>query len=146
VKYEPLKFNPPAKAEAYKLPPDPFANIPAPVPIYLKKDATGKYITCKAEEADIVAFTGKDLNTITIRITYFKNLMPQLENLVNLHIQRENGLIDLIIDQNILKEFYREMNVEWQNKAHKDKILGDIEKAGLWLVIIGQLGLLLGTL
>jgi hypothetical protein len=138
--YTPTPFTPPVKSPEYKLPPDPAAGIPAPEPIYLKKDAaTGKYVICKKEEVELYAFTSKELNKITIRLDYYKNVLPQLENLVNIHIQREGVLIDLLVDKNVAKELFKELYVEMYNKNITDKNMFNMEKGGYIAVILGIL-------
>jgi hypothetical protein len=139
IPYTKQVFTPPPKADSYKLPADPFTGVPAPTMIYLKKDATGKYVVCPKEEVELYAFTSTELGKITIRLNYYKDERPQLENLVNLHIQRENLLIDLIVDQNVLKELLREMNVDLQNKINSDKMWWSVEKGGYIAVILGML-------
>lgn len=140
LKYEKQVFTPPPKAEAYKMPSDPFTGIPLPEPTYLKKDpSSGHYIVCKKEEAEVAAYTTKDIHNLSIRIIYYRDLNVALENQINLHIQRENLLITLVIDQNILKELLREFNVDLQNKIHSDKMWWNVEKGGYIAVIIGML-------
>ena len=139
IKYEAQPFTPPPKSEAYKIPADPFTGIPLPEPTYLKKDSSGKYIVCKKEEAEVAAFTTKDIHNLTIRIVYYRDLNVALENQINLHIQRENLLINFVIDVNILKELYRQMNVDLQNKVSSDKMMFNLEKGGYIAVIIGML-------
>jgi hypothetical protein len=146
VKYEKQPFTPPPKSEAYKVPADPFIGIPLPEPTYLKKDPSGHYVVCKKEEAEVAAYTTKDIHNLTIRIVYYRDLNVALENQVNLHIQRENLLINLVVDVNILKELYREFNVDLQNKASSDKTMFNLEKGGYIAVIIGlliEMGLLI---
>lgn len=133
LKYEPHSFTPIPKVEAYNLPEDPFKE--PPVPVYLKKDTSGKYITCQKEEADLVAYTGKELSKIVLRLEYLKTVNADLVRLVNVRIQRENILIDIVTDQNTAKEIYRELIVDLQNQNSGKSI----EKAGLWVIIIGQL-------
>ncbi len=138
LKYEPHSFTPIPKVEAYKLPEDPFKE--PPVPVYLKKDTSGKYITCQKEEAELVAYTGKELNKIVLRLEYLKTVNADLEKLVNIHIQRENVLIDIVTDQNTAKEIYREILVDLQNQIKGQKI----DQAGQWVIIIGQLIAIIG--
>jgi hypothetical protein len=138
IKYEKQPFTVIPKVEAYKLPPDPFTE--PPVPIFLKKDATGNYIFCQKEEAELVAFTSKELGKITLRIGYLKEISSELEKLVNIHIQRENLLITIIVDQQTAKEIYRELIVDLQNYSKGQSL----EKTGQWAIIIGQLAVILG--
>lgn len=136
IKYEKQPFTPIPKVEPYVLSADPFTE--PPVPIYLKKGDRfdeQKYVLCPKEEAEVIAFTSKELNKITLRIAYLKDLNSDLVKLVNIHIQRENVMIDIITDQNTAKEIYRELLVDLQN-ASKWK---SAEKVGLWTIIIGQL-------
>lgn len=137
IKYERQAFTPPPKVESYKLPASPLSEMSAFDLVFIKKDSAGRYVTCPKAEAELTAFTAKDLNKVTLTIQYYKEMTPQLENLVNLHIQRENLLIDFIIDQNFLKELLREFNVDLQNKAASDKTWWNVEKGGYWGVIIG---------
>ena len=138
--YTPQPFTPPAKSPEYKLPPDPTAGIPAPTPTtYFKRDATGKWVECPKEQAELSAFTSKELNKITIKLEWVKTILPQLEGNINLHIQHENNLIDIIVDKNTAKEIYRELYVEMYNKALSDKNLFNVEKGGYIAVIIGLL-------
>ena len=134
--YTPQVFTPPTKSPEYKLPEDPFANIPAPVSIFLKKDSSGKYVLCSKEEAEIVGFTGKELNKIVLRLDYYKTQLPQVAQLVNLHIQREDLLINLIVDQNILKELFREMYIEAYNKGESQQFWNKVQQGGYWAMII----------
>jgi hypothetical protein len=137
IKYKRQPFTPPKKAEAYKLPASPLSEMSAFDLVFIKKDPIGRYVTCPKAEAELTAFTAKDLNKVTLTIQYYKEMAPQLESLVNLHIQRENLLIDFIVDQNFLKELLREWNVDIQNKAASDKTWWNVEKGGYWGVIIG---------
>lgn len=137
VIYTPQSFTPPAKVEEYKLPADPSG--PAPTPIFLKKGTDGKYTPCKREEADLTAFTSNDLDKITARIVYLKDINGQLVELVNIQIRRGNVLTELIVDQQMAKEIYRQLNVDLQNQVAHDKNWNSVEKGGLWAIIIGQL-------
>jgi len=137
IKYEKQSFTPPPKQEEYKLPADPFANVPAPVFIYLKKDTDGRYIVSSKEEVEVYAFTPTELQKITLRISYLKEVNTQLVDLVNIQIRRGNVLIDLFVDQQIAKELYREINVDLQNQMKHDKAWNTVEKGGLWAIIIG---------
>jgi hypothetical protein len=138
-KYEPRPFTPPVKVPEYKLPVDPFANTSPPEMIFLRKDTSGKFVVCPKEEAELSAFTAKELQKITIRLQYYKTITSQLEDLVNIHIRRENVLIEVIIDQNILKELNREMVVDLRNKMSSDQFWNKLEKGGYVAVIIGLL-------
>lgn len=87
-----------------------------------------------------MAFTSKELGKITLRIGYLKEVSAELEKLVNIHIQRENLLITIIVDQQTAKEIYREIVVDLQN-LNKEQSL---EKVGSWAIILGQLAVILG--
>ena len=139
IKYEPRPFTPPAKVPDYKLPLDPFANTPAPVGIFLKKDPSGKFVLCPKEEATIVGYTSKELDRITLRLQYLKTQNTQLVELINIHVMRQNVLIDIVIDKNLVTEIYRQLFVDMQNKMSSEQFWNKVEKSGQWLVIIGLL-------
>lgn len=141
IKFEPKKFEPPQKIEPYKIPEDPFKE--PPIAIFLKKLPDGNYKIVSQDQAELTAYTAKEHNKIVLRITYYKELVPKLENFVNIHIQMYNKSIDLMVDQNLAKELYRELYVEMYNKNKSDNRWNVVEKGGLWAVIIGQLILLL---
>jgi hypothetical protein len=140
-----MKYTPPKPLElpripAYQLPPDPFKDVPAPIQIFLKKSATGypyNYEVCPKEEAEIIAYTPKEHDKIVLRIQYYKEIVPQLENLVNVHIRIANSEIDLIIDQQLAKEVYKEMWIDTTNAKNKQSSQFGLEKYGLYGVIIG---------
>jgi len=138
LKYEKQDFITPPKVEVYKLPLDPFTE--PPVPIFLNKDTAGKYILCQKEEAELVAYTSKELGKITLRIAYLKEVNSNLERLVNIYIQRENVMIDIITDQQTAKEIYRGLIVDLQNQNKGQSV----EKVGMWAIMIGQLAVILG--
>jgi PBP1b-binding outer membrane lipoprotein LpoB len=139
VKYEPQTFTPPNKVPLYVPPADPFDKSPAPVAIYLKKDTTGKYVVCPREEADIEAFTSKELDKITLRIHSLKVTNAQLVELINIHVMRENVLIDIIVDKNIAKELYRQLFVDMQNKMSQEDFMHKLQQGGYWAVIVALL-------
>lgn len=137
----PLKYEPPKpldipKIPAYQLPPDPFKDVPPPVQIFLKKEG-GKWIECSKAEGQIIAYTPKEHDKIVLRIQYYNQLVPQLENLVNVHIKIANSEIDLIIDQQLAKEVYKEMWIDTTNAKNRDATLFGLEKYGLYGIIIG---------
>lgn len=145
IKYEPQAFKPPSKTEEYKLPPDPFASVSPPVFIFLKKGLDGNYVVCSKEESEFAALAPKELDKITLRISYLKDINGKLMELVNVQILRGNVLIDLISDQQVAKEIYRQIMVDFQNQANHDKNWSNVEKAGYLAIIIGQLVALLAV-
>src|SRR4030042_3298414 len=144
--YEPIKIAPPPKSQPYVLPSDPCKGTAPPEAIFLKQQPDGTFQKVSPEQADVIGYVEKEHNKIVLRLSYYKELVPQLEKLVNIHIEIENRQIDLIINQDLLKELYRQLYIEVHNQGITDKQWGTLEKGGLWLIILGQLGVILGTI
>jgi len=143
LKYEKQPFTSPPKSEEYKLPPDPFASLEPPKPIFLAKQKDGTWKEVPKDQGEVIAYFPKEHDKIVLRLQYYKELTPELVKLVNIQIKRGNVLIDLVVDQQVAKELYRELYIETYNLAKSDKMWNGVEKAGLWAVIIGQLILLI---
>lgn len=137
LKYEKQTFTPPPKSEEYKLPTIDFGDPPKP--IFLAKQSDGNWKEVAKEQGELIAYTSKEHDKIVVRIQYYKEMTPKLVDLVNIHIKRDNLLIDLVVDQQTAKEIYRELLVDVQNQAKSDKNWNTAEKGGLWAIIIGQL-------
>jgi len=140
MKYEAPKLDPVKKIEAYKLPEDPFANVEPPIPIFLKKDETGKkWIECSKEEAIIVAYIPREHDKIILRIQYLKDINTSLVRLVNVHIDIVNVRAELERDQLLAKEVYKQMWIDAVNQGIVTKTWNDVEKGGLTAIIIVQI-------
>jgi len=137
LKYEKQPFTPPPKSEEYKLPSIDFGDPPKA--IFLAKQSDGNWKEVTKEQGELIAYTSKEHDKIVVRIQYYKEMTPKLVDLVNIHIKRDNLLIDLVVDQQTAKELYRELLVDVQNQAKSDKGWNTAEKGGLWAIIIGQL-------
>jgi|GEM_PF-4675363 len=138
MKYEAPKLDPVKHLEPYKLPADPFTE--PPIPIFLKRDDTGKnWVECKKEEAILVAYIPREHDKIVLRIQYLKDINSKLVDLVNVNIEMINMRAELERDQLLAKEVYKQMWIDAENRNVINKTWNDIEKGGLAAVIIAQL-------
>lgn len=138
MKYEPPKIEPPKKLEHYRLPPDPFAKIEPPQAIFLKKQGS-VWVECAKEEAILVAYTAREHDKIVLRLGYYKEILPRMEQLINVFIDMNNARIELQVDQQLAKELYKQMWIDVENRRIDEKFWNNLEKAGNWAIIIAQL-------
>jgi hypothetical protein len=141
MKYEPPKIDPVVKIAPYALPTSPFTN--PPVPIFLKKDADGKWIVCPKEEATVVGYISTEHEKIVLRIQYDDEIIGHLVRLVNIHIDMVNSRAELERDQLLSKEVYKQMWVDEVNRGAIHNTYDTIEKGVLVVVIIAQVAALL---
>jgi len=144
MKYEPPKLDLVKKIPEYKLPEDPFVAAGPPVPLFLKKDTTGKWIECSKEEAIVIAYIPKEHDKIVLRIQYLKDINAALVRLVNIHIDITNVKSELERDQLLRAEIYKEMWTDAVNQGIISKTWNDVEKGGLTAIIIVQIIAILG--
>lgn len=123
----------------YVLPPDPFAKVDPPKPIFLAQQADGTFKEVPKNEATILGYTAKEHDKIVLRLQYYKELVPQLEHLVNVYIEINNVRIQLQVDEQLAKEVYKKLWIDTANQAANDKMWTGIQDAGQWAIIIGQL-------
>ena len=135
MKYEPPKFEPVVKIPAYKLPPDPFENTEPPIPIFKKADGS----PATKEEAQLICYVPKELDKITLRLQYRKEIIDSLIRLINVQIEMTNVMADLERLKELKAEVYKQMWVDQVNTTSINKIWADIEKGGLSAIIIAQL-------
>lgn len=137
MKYEAPKLDPVKKLDHYKLPQSPFTE--PPVPIFLKKDQDGKkWIECSKDEATLIAYISIEHDKIVLRIKYSNEIIAQLVNLVNVHIDLVNIRAELERDQLLAKEVYKQMWIDEVNKGAINKTYNTIEKTTLAAIIIAQ--------
>jgi len=146
MKYEPPKIERPPKIEPYVLPPDPFATLDPPKPIFLARLDSGLFKEVPKEEATIIAYVTKEHDKIVIRLQYFKELVPALVKLVNVNIDIANGYITLQVDQQLAKEVYKQLYIDMANKNIVDERWNNLEKGGYWVIILAQLIALISAL
>lgn len=144
MKYEPPKIEASKKIEPYKLPEDPFSKVDPPKAIFLAKADTinlpgSFWKEVSKEQAELVCYTAREHNKIVLRLQYYKELVPQLENLINIYIQINNVRIELQVDERLAKEVYKQMWIDAVNKGIIDKRWANFEKAGHWALILGLL-------
>jgi hypothetical protein len=142
--YTPPKIETPEKMEHYQMPPDPFEGMTAPQPIFLAK-ATGINLPgtywreVPKEQAELTCYTAKEHDKIVLKLSYYKEIVPALVRLVNIHIDLNNAHIQLIVDENLAKELYKQFWIDTENKRIADSRWSSLEKGGLWAIILGQL-------
>jgi hypothetical protein len=137
IKYEREKPLDIPKLPSYTLPENPLKDVPPPAPFFIRKVSPGLWKECTKEESEATGYFPKELSKITLLLQYYASLLPQTENMVNVTVMVANKQIDLVMDEQIAKEFYREMWIDCQNARNKDKSLFGLEKYGLYGVIIG---------
>jgi len=148
LKYTPPTINAPEKLPAYVPPDDPTAKLEPPKPFFLKRDPKDpqKWVMCDKSEGIVLAYFPVEHDKIVLRIQYLKEMNKLLVDLVNVNIQISNVKSELIVNQQMAKEVYKEMYVDIYNQYYNEKMQGNVEKAGLLLVILGQLAALLMAL
>ncbi len=139
MKYEPPKIDPPKKMEHYQLPPDPFKDLEAPKPIFLAKDENGLWKEVPKEQGTLIAYFPKEHDKIVLRLQYYKEIVPQLVNFVNVVIELNNARIELQVDERLAKEVYKQLWIDTQNNRITDQRWDTVNKAGMYAIIIGLL-------
>jgi hypothetical protein len=139
LKYTPPVIEPPKKMEHYALPVDPTASLSPPKAIFLKQDTDGKYIECPETEAYLTAYTGKEHDKIVLRLTYYKELIPQMVNYVNVIIDIGNVRLDLQVDQRLVTEVYKQMWIDAVNNTTVQQRWDTLAKTGQWALIIAEM-------
>lgn len=138
MKYEPPKLDPVRKLDHYKLPDSPFVGN-QPVPIFLKRDESGKIVECPKQEATIVAYISTEHDKIVLKLQYDNQIIDHLVKLVNVHIDMVNVRAELERDHILAKEVYKQMWIDEVNKGAISKTYNDLEKGMLTVVIIAQI-------
>jgi len=142
MKYEPPKISMDRalqKQKHYELPTDPFANVEPPKAIFLAK-ADGQYWKeVPKEQAELICYTAREHDKIVLRISYYKEVVPALVRLVNIQVDLNNAHVQLVIDEELAKELYKQFWIDTENKRISDKRWEGLEKGGMWAIIIGQL-------
>lgn len=145
--YTPPKIEPVKKYEHYNVPADPFANVEPPVPIFLCKNGGGvdkdgnkfdSYRSCEKALSTVIAYVPREHDKIVLRIGYYKELVPALVRLVNVYIEIANVKGELINDQMLAKEVYKQMWVDTENKRISEADKAMLEKFGLLGLSIAQ--------
>jgi hypothetical protein len=148
LKYEPPKISMDRalqKQKYYELPPDPFANTAPPKAIYLAKadgvtSLPGQYWKeVPKEQGELICYTEREHDKIVLRISYYKEVVPALVRLVNIQIDLNNAHVQLVIDEELAKELYKQFWIDTENKRLNDSRWNSLEKGGMWAIIIGQL-------
>jgi len=141
LKYEPPKISMDRalqKQKYYELPTDPFANTTPPKAIYLAKE--GNYWKeVPKEQGELICYTEMEHDKIVLRISYYKEVVPALVRLVNIQIDLNNAHVQLVIDEELAKELYKQFWIDTENKRLNDSRWNSLEKGGMWAIIIGQL-------
>jgi len=135
VKFEPQKFEPVVKLPVYKLPDDPFANTEPPIPIFKKADGS----SATKEEAQLICYVPRELDKITLRLQYRKEIIDSLLRYINVQIEMTNVRADLERLKEMKAEIYREMWIDEVNRGIITKTWNDVEKGGLTSIIIVQI-------
>jgi len=148
LKYTPPTIPKPEVLPAYIPPDDPTAKLEPPKPFFLKRDPGDpqKWVVCEKPEGIVLAYFPVEHDKIVLRLQYLKEMNKLLVDLVNVHIQISNVKSELITDHMLSKEVYKEMYVDIYNQYQNERLQGNVEKAGLLLVILGQLAALLMAL
>jgi hypothetical protein len=148
LKYTPPTISKPEVLPAYVPPDDPTAKLEPPKPFFLKRDPSDpqKWVVCEKPEGIVLAYFPVEHDKIVLRLQYLKEMNKLLVDLVNVHIQISNVKSELITDHMLAKEVYKEMYVDVYNQYQNERLQGNVEKAGLLLVILGQLAVLLMAL
>ncbi|OGM09305.1 hypothetical protein A2Z67_05180 [Candidatus Woesebacteria bacterium RBG_13_36_22] len=138
------------KQKHYELPSDPFAGTEPPKAIFLAKadgvNLPGNfYKVVPKEEGELICYTAKEHDKIVLRISYYKEVVPALVRLVNIQIDLNNAHVQLVIDEELAKELYKQFWMDTENKRLSDKRWDTLEKGGLWAIILGQLVALIAT-
>ena len=144
LEYKAPDIKPVPPIPKYILPPDPFATVDPPKPIFLAQQKDGMFKEVAKAEATIIGYTAKEHDKIVLRLQYYKELVPQLERMVNVYIEINNVRIQLQVDEQLAKEVYRKMWIDTTNEAARQKMLSGIQDTGQWAVIIAQLAIILG--
>lgn len=139
MKYEPPKFDPPKKIDRYKLPPDPFRELDPPKPLFLAETEDGKWKEVPKEKATVIAYFPKEHDKIVLRLQYYKEILPQMEQLVNVYIELNNVRVEIQMDEKLAKEVYKQLWIDAQNGRITDQRWDTVNKAGMWAIIIGLL-------
>jgi hypothetical protein len=122
----------------YELPTDPFANIEPPKAIFLAK-VDGVWKEVPQDKAELTCYTGREHDKIVLRLAYYKEIVPAMVRLVNIQIDLNNAHVQLVIDEDLAKELYKQFWVDAENKRISDKNWNTLEKGGMWAVILGQI-------
>ena len=141
MKYTPPVIPKPEKIPAYVPPEDPTVKLEPPKPLFLKRDPNDplKWVECKKEEAILIAYFPQEHDKIVLRLQYLKSMNDSLVKLVNVYIDINNIRIELQMDHQLAKEVYKQMWIDSENRLSSQKLLGNVEKAGLAAVIVAQL-------
>ncbi len=142
LKYEPPKMTMDRalqKQKYYELPPDPFANVEPPKAIFLAKTDGGLWKEVPKEQGELVCYTAREHDKIVLRLSYYKEVVPALVRLVNIQIDLNNAHVQLVIDEELAKELYKQFWIDTENKRINDNRWNSLEKGGMWAVIIAQL-------
>jgi len=141
MKYEPPKISMDKalpKQKHYELPTDPFANVEPPKSIFLSKEGQF-WREVPKEQGELICYTAREHDKIVLRISYYKEVVPVLVKLVNIQIDLNNAHIQLVIDEELAKELYKQFWIDTENKRIADNRWNSLEKGGMWAVIIGQI-------
>ena len=103
------------------------------------------YKVVPKEEGELICYTAKEHDKIVLRISYYKEVVPALVRLVNIQIDLNNAHVQLVIDEELAKELYKQFWMDTENKRLSDKRWDTLEKGGLWAIILGQLVALIAT-
>jgi hypothetical protein len=144
VEYKPPVITPTPPIPRYTLPPDPFATVDPPKPIFLAQQSDGTFKEVPKGESTVIGYTAREHDKIVLRLQYYKELVPQLERMVNVYIEINNVRIQLQMDEQLAKEVYRKLWIDTTNQANSDKMWAGVQDAGQWAIIIGQLAVILG--
>ena len=139
MQYTPPKLDPPKKIERYKLPVDPFKDLEPPKPIFLAKTEDGNWKEVPKEQGIIIAYFPKEHDKIVLRLQYYKEILPQMEQLVNVYIELNNIRVEIQMDEKLAKEVYKQLWIDAQNGRITDQRWDTANKAGMWAIIIGLL-------
>ena len=142
MKYEPPKISMDRalqKQKYYELPTDPFANVLPPKAIFLAKTESGLWKEVPKEQGELICYTEREHDKIVLRISYYKEVVPALVRLVNIQIDLNNAHVQLVIDEELAKELYKQFWIDTENKRLNDSRWNSLEKGGMWAIIIGQL-------
>lgn len=154
MKYEPPKISMDRalqKQKYYELPADPFVNVEPPKAIFLARadgitGLPGKYWKeVPKEQGELICYTAREHDKIVLRISYYKEVVPALVRLVNIQVDLNNAHVQLVIDEELAKELYKQFWIDTENKRISDKRWDSLEKGGMWAIIIGQLLALIAT-
>lgn len=149
LKYEPPKISMDKalqKQKHYELPIDPFANVEPPKAIFLAKvEGQQFWKEVSKEQAELICYTAREHDKIVLRISYYKEVVPALVRLLNIQIDLNNAHVQLVIDEELAKELYKQFWMDTENKRIADKRWDSLEKGGMWAIIIGQLIALIAT-